>query len=206
LLLEQGDGAAAEQKYRQALAVDSRQAQAYAGLGRLLRVRDQYALALQQIDAAIAIEPNNAQWYILRGSTCFDARQFQAGVEAYEHALQIEEKSVSPAVDVRHIQAQIHLGRAMMFGGNSEPGPAEAELREAVGLEPANSLLTVQLARLLVGQKRHDDALQVIEACLQQPALRSVERAPLQQLLESLRRERGRAAPPDTSAAGPRRR
>ena len=211
LYLEQGDGAAAEQKYRQALAVDPRQVQALAGLARIARLRDDHAHALEHIDAAIAIEPDNAQWLAQRGATLYDAQRFEAGVEAYEQALRIVAAGPSPAVDPNHLRAQVHLGRGMVLARSQQDAPAEAELRQAIGLEPANSRHSVQLARLLVAQGRLEEALQVIQACIDQPALRPVERAPLQQLLESLRQDAerggagGRAVAADSVRARPRR-
>jgi Tfp pilus assembly protein PilF len=189
LYLEQADGAAAEQKYRQALAVDPRQVQAFAGLARIAQLRDDPVHAIEYIDAAIAIEPENAQWQVQRGAMLYDAQRFQAGVEAYERALQILEAKPNPGLDANHLRAQVHLGRGMVLARSQQDAPAEAELRQAIALEPANSRHSVQLARLLVAQGRLEEALQIIQACLDQPALRPVERAPLQQLLAGLRQD-----------------
>lgn len=81
------------------------------------------------------------------GVRAFENRNYKAALEHFSRVLEVDPGNLS----VREYVARAHYHRASL-------GPAEAECRRILEQDPANSYVTLLLARSLERQSRHDEA------------------------------------------------
>jgi TolB-like protein/DNA-binding SARP family transcriptional activator len=161
--------------FRQAIALDSGYAGAWAGLARMhgrlalsddtaVSPHDHMVLAEQAARKAIALddslgEAHAAFGIVRRGNVDL------AGAES--------ELKLAVALDPK--SARFHLWLAQIYGWTERPAEALAEARRALALDPLWPTANAELARALMVDGRCDDALAELEKvrALQPPLLRA---------------------------------
>jgi len=161
--------------FRQAIALDSNFAAAYAGLARMyLRTRsgeetrvarrERLALAEQAALKALAIDGSLAEAHATHGlvrRNVYDA----AGAEA----------ALKRAVSLEPTNARFREWLAQVFVWTERPGEALAEARRALELDPLSPTASAEVAHALLAHERCDDALVHLAriAALRPPLLRA---------------------------------
>jgi DNA-binding SARP family transcriptional activator/TolB-like protein/Tfp pilus assembly protein PilF len=176
VLLRSDSGAqAAVDYFRQAIALDSTYAAAYAGLARIyLRLglagaangsqRDRLALAERSAEKALALDDSLADGHAALGL-----------VRSARFDLGSAESHLKRAVDLEPTGAAFHewLGQLYVFVGR--PADALSEDQRALELDPLSPSANAELGRSLLANGRPDDALAQLQkvAALQPPLLRA---------------------------------
>jgi DNA-binding SARP family transcriptional activator len=160
--------------FRQAVALDSSYAAAWAGLARMtFRVafdRDFRSAAAARSEAeaaarkAVALDDSLAEAHAVLGMMRAMAYDFPAGERHLRRAIALE-----PA------RARIREWAATFYLLSDRPAEALAEAERALALEPLSSTATAEVARALLANGRCDEALDRLEgiAALDPPLLRA---------------------------------
>ncbi len=186
----------AEALYREVIAHDPGNADAWHLLGTVFHAGGQPGLAVAHIARAIQVRPDIATFHNNLGNALLDSGKPEHARMCFEHALWL---------DPRYAEAHVNLGNALQALGKPEeavfcyvkaieliPGLAEAHnnlgnalaslgrdeegilcLREALRLKPDYAAAYVNLARLLRAAKRHEEAA----ACCQEAIRRKPDLA-----------------------------
>ena len=102
----------AEQKFRQALAVDPNLAFAHIGYGHLLSDLGRHDEALREADAALRVDPVSVYGEVLKAHFEYQARHYDIAAEGIRRALELEP---------HYWVAQITLGKIQASSGQYEP-------------------------------------------------------------------------------------
>ena len=161
-LLRAGNPHEAEPLFRNALALDPRDAQAMLGLGIIAHQTGHFAAALELFDRSIALDPTLVAAHVNRGNSLAARQQHDAAVEAFETAL-----ALSPDLP----SALINLATALHALGRLDDAVAALERGEA--RQPGSPELLNNLGNFYKDQGRLTAAL----ACYQ----RALELNPMMQ-------------------------
>lgn len=147
--------AEAETLYRQLLNSQPDNAQVLHLLGLAAYQRGDAATAVAEIGKAVAINPNQPDYFCNLGLALRANGQPQQAVAAYRRALQL-----SPRDAVIHS----NLGSALQY--LQLPDEAEASYRTSLKLEPDNPSTLFNLGNLLSDRARHAEAVQCYRQAL----------------------------------------
>lgn len=154
-LLALNDFAAAEQSFRQALACDSRYAEAWCNLALLLNRAGKYEEAEQAARTALEIRPGFAGALSNLGSILLNLGRFVEGVAAYRQAVELQ-----PDL----IEAQINLATAV-----EEPGRliiAMDHFRRILAHQPDSYSALMRMAQGHLALREHDLAEDYVQKVL----------------------------------------
>ncbi|MEM7229067.1 MAG: sulfotransferase [Planctomycetota bacterium] len=159
-MLEQGRLGGAEQFAEQALAIDKRNADAMAVLGRAATERDQYDIAIDWLKKAMSIDRKNALLPCTIGTTLIAAGRFREARTWFDRAMKLD-RNLRPAT----------VGMAQMYEMDGKPDSA---LRLLTPYRESNQLtpdMMVVLMRVLSSKGDRAEAIAFAESCLQQELL-----------------------------------
>jgi tetratricopeptide (TPR) repeat protein len=149
----------AEANLRRAVELGPAAAANHAALGALLRLRAKTGEAIAAYRAAAERAPHDAGvWFALGNLLGAEQRHLEAAA-AYDKALELRPNWAS---------ALSKLAGARL--GLGAPADAEALSRRAVGLEPANMELVIDLGTILQAERRHDEAIDCYRQALESDA------------------------------------
>lgn len=124
-LEREGNVAAAEARYREALAVDERFAEAHAGLGALLGAQGRRAEALDHLRTAARLRPRDARAQVNLGIALRSQGHIEEATARYRRALELEPTMA---------QAHFNLGNALAEAGDL--AGARQHYRQALATRP----------------------------------------------------------------------
>lgn len=152
VLHQQGDLAAAAVSYRQAIALNPDDGNAYRNLGWVLAAQGQQTAAIQVYRQAIARLPGEVKTYNDLGCLLIQQGRFAEAVELYQRAIALQPH-----------EALLHnnLGQAL---APQHPAAAIGAYRKAVALDPTLAQTHYNLGLLWQQQQEHAAAI----ACFQQ--------------------------------------
>ncbi|MBI5657562.1 MAG: tetratricopeptide repeat protein [Geobacter sp.] len=127
---------AAENEFRQAIAIDPRHARARYNLGVIRASRGEYAAARSDYEAALALDPALAEAHNALGSLRAATGNLEGAISSYRQALRL---------DPTLADARNNLGAALAATGRTEA--AIIEIESAVRLNPENAAYHDNLAR-----------------------------------------------------------
>jgi len=175
LLLRSDSGARAGLEYfRQAIALDSNYANAYAGLAVMhwrigfgddaLSRSDRFALAEQAALKAVALDDSSAE-----------AHEALSFVRRDNYELVSAAMELNRAVALEPTNARFHEGLVQLYAMTQRPAEALVEGRRALELDPLSPTANAELARALLVSDRCDEALAQLEKLrsLRPPLLRA---------------------------------
>ena len=163
------DGAAAD--YRKSIALDPKQFGPHLSLGLLLARKEQPQQAREQLDAAVALEP--------------DPPNPNAKAQAYRALARLERTS-DPAAARDNLLHALRLGpeapddallTAEIAAANADDETAEAAYRRVLAKQPESSAAVAGLVHLLLKQKKYAEAEPLLRSAIERdpddPALNS---------------------------------
>lgn len=135
-------GGSKDQAKQQAEEIHKRNAhQGHLAFGLIHMMKEEYALAEREYQAAIALDSNEMQPYYSLGYLYARQKQFDRATELFENLLKTHPDQVS---------SYFHLGRiAVMSGKNLDQG--EAYLQKYLQTEPSDESPSFAFAHLLLG-------------------------------------------------------
>lgn len=134
------------------VAADPKNVQARLDLGQMLLAGHQYPRALEQAKAILAIDPKNADAYGLKSAIALANGDRQEALTDIQQALAIDPS-----------RAGFHAQLGLIQGANpADAKDAEAQVREAVKLDPKNAPAHMLLSAML--QRKGDTAGALAEA------------------------------------------
>jgi uncharacterized protein (TIGR02466 family) len=125
--------------YLNGLRADAKHRGAQHGLALLFRQEGQLPLALQHIDGAIAVAPDDAELHLSRGNILIDMGRHEAAVTSYERAIDLRPD---------YLEAHQALNNALWLYGDAHR--YLESLRRALQRVPAAVKLHVELAHRLI--------------------------------------------------------
>ncbi len=128
------------------------QAAAFAINANLYYQKRQYVLALKEIDKAIALEPENADYYRRRGAVLH-------AMKRYDEALKFKNKAIALEPD----NASYYDSRGATLHGMGRYCEALIDYNRAIALDPNNASYYNSRGITLHALKRYDEALQDAE-------------------------------------------
>jgi DNA-binding SARP family transcriptional activator/Flp pilus assembly protein TadD len=168
-------GRAALEYFRQAVALDSNYAAAYAGLARMhIRVAvgddrelsrpDRLALAEQAALKAVALDDSSG-----------DAHFALSHVRRHNYEMASAEKELKRAVALDPTNAGYRAWLVLLYVVTERPAEALVESRRALELDPLSPLANAEVAHALLANDRCDEALAQLETLrsLRPPLLRA---------------------------------
>jgi cellulose synthase operon protein C len=151
--IETGDLLVAARLFTEAQAVadrllqkDPNDADAHALQASLDFAQDNRDAALQELQKAVALDPNRPEFYVQLAAVQ-SAKHMDSAESSLQKALAINPK-FSPAME----------SLAIVYQNSGRSGEAEHLLKEAIALDPRNLRPRQQLARLYLSQNRKADA------------------------------------------------
>jgi len=132
--------------------------------------------ARSELDRVLAFDPSSAEAYFLQARYEMDVAM-RSAVDYDQAGLEIAARALERALTLQpgHVDARILMGRLRNLQGR--PGEAWTALQEARKLDPANPLLAVNEADLLMAKGRYPEALQRCEAAARAPTTREFVRS-----------------------------
>ncbi len=143
-----GDMRGAAKFFREALAVNPRNAEAHAFLGGILLNNEQFEEAREHLDAALKINPKNGEAY-------FNLGVIEATEHHYDEALKRWKKAVAVAPDF--IQAYNNMSLVLVTLGREKE--AEEVMKRGVAANPKSAEARSNLGRLYFSLGRRDEAI-----------------------------------------------
>jgi tetratricopeptide (TPR) repeat protein len=122
-------------------------------------MQDEYERAREDLDVAIAEEPDDASLREALGMACMMSEQFDAAREAFDKAIELDPDAAGPL-----------LQRARVFAVEGEREKALADIDRAVDLAPRDPSARLLRARILQQAGQSERALADVESVLQQDA------------------------------------
>lgn len=206
-LLERGDLAGAEERFRSATEADPGSRNAWHDLGVLLRERGELAGAERAFRRSLALDDRNAEGYNNLGLTLAAADRPEEAVRAYREGIAADPRHPGLRVNlalllqqggrdaeaadeyrafllsgIRDGRVNANLGICLIRTGRVEEG--EAEIRRGIEISPLAPGPPLLLAERLAASGRTEEARAVLEeARSRMPEERSIETA-LRDLLE----------------------
>jgi TolB-like protein/DNA-binding SARP family transcriptional activator len=162
--------------FRQAVAIDSTYAAAYAGLARMygrlrstedpgMPIADLEALFLQAALKAVALGDSVAEAHAALGLARMNVEQDYRSAEV----------ELKRAVELDPTQARTHEWLVLIYLQTGRPAEALAEARRALEIDPLSPSAHAEVAHALLANGRHDEALAHLEhvRSVQPPLLRT---------------------------------
>ncbi|MEC4815136.1 MAG: tetratricopeptide repeat protein [Scytonema sp. PMC 1069.18] len=146
----------AEQKYKQVLAWDNNQADAWLDLCILYYKTNRYQPALNALVHSIQLEPSQAINYYTMGVVLEKLGATSHAMEAYEQAIALEPEAIDP---------YNNLGNILLEKG--EIDKAEANYRQAIAANPKHFGSYLNLGNVLMERQQIDEAIVIYEQALQ---------------------------------------
>jgi serine/threonine-protein kinase len=166
----------AQEYFRQAIAIDSTYAAAYAGLARMygrlrstedpgMPIADLEALFLQAALKAVALGDSVAEAHAALGLARMNVEQDYRSAEV----------ELKRAVELDATQARTHEWLVLIYLQTGRPAEALAEARRALEIDPLSPSAHAEVAHALLANGRHDEALAHLEHVrnVQPPLLRT---------------------------------
>ncbi|HTQ80147.1 MAG TPA: tetratricopeptide repeat protein, partial [Thermoanaerobaculia bacterium] len=141
----------AEEKYRQAAALQPGFASAYSGWGSLKRAQRRFDAAAALYEQSLRLDSRQAYVWSNLGNVCADRRQYPVALRHFRHAIQL---------DPRYAAAWNGEGYALWRLGRKTE--AEARLRRSLDLDPGFTWAYLNLARMRLEEGRLDEALETL--------------------------------------------
>jgi serine/threonine-protein kinase len=154
--LERGDNAAARRHFSYAIENDHRCAEAYAGRARALAGLKHYEAALEDWNAALAQQPDNAQWYRRR-----------AHIQRQRSALAAAFADLSTAIDLQPELADLYFERAMLRSEMDDSRGQMVDLDRAIRLADNHRPARLARARARMDQQLWQAAILDCDALIQ---------------------------------------
>ncbi len=165
----------AEQVYRQIVAAEPDNADAWNLLGAVCINQNRFEEAVQHLDEALRLNPRHHAAHDNRGVLLGKQGRYAEAIESFQRALAIQPN-----------QAVTYLNMAEALQRNGQPNEAIAAFRHVLALAPDSLRVHSELARALADEHRPGEALlhwqQVVQAKPHDPALRFELAAVLSQL------------------------
>ncbi|HUG76418.1 MAG TPA: tetratricopeptide repeat protein [Burkholderiales bacterium] len=158
-LFKQGRVQEAEAAWREALAADARQLEAWIRLGDLLRLGGRLEESLACLERAVELDEESAAAQIALGMALREKGRTHAAVERFELALRL---------DPANAQAHQQLGEILRY--ENRIAEAERRFREGLKARPGEPRLLVDLGMALADQMRYDEAFACIGEALARDA------------------------------------
>ena len=146
---------AAIKNYHQATKENTKEATAWAGLGRCFVLQDSWEQARHFFQKAIDLKPKNSEYWLARAEMDFKIGHFASAQEAYEEVL---------AIDTENIAA--YLGWSLLLDGQNELNQAISLLNEALTFAPENADLMYRLVAYLLKKGASKEATLYLELAL----------------------------------------
>jgi Flp pilus assembly protein TadD, contains TPR repeats len=141
--------------YRQALALDERNATAHNNLGFLLAQQKQWKDALTHLQRAVELVPKNANFLANLGQTLAATGALQDGLDILHKAANL---------DPANAQVWDNLGRLRLNMGDN--AGAENAWRQALRNAQFDARIITELATAIALQNRHNEAIQLYQQAL----------------------------------------
>jgi Flp pilus assembly protein TadD len=165
----------AEQVYRQIVAAEPENADAWNLLGAVCINQDRFGEAVQHLDEALRLNPHHHAAHDNRGVLLGKQGRYAEAIQSFQRALAIQPN-----------QAVTYLNMAEALVRNGQPGEAIGAFRRVLALAPDSLRAHSELARALSDERRPGEALlhwqHVVRAKPHDPALRFELAAALSQL------------------------
>ena len=145
----------AEKKYREILQWDSKHLESWQQLGILYYTCEQYEAALETLNIAIELAPNNAISHHYLGLTLAKLGQISEAITEQEQAIKL---------DLNHLEAYLHLGQ--LFSEIGEVDRAEVVYQYAISIHPDQAKLYIQLGKLFTVKNQLDQAMSACQTVL----------------------------------------
>lgn len=155
-LRDAGDFAGAEQRFREAVALDPVSAEAWGVLAETLEAAGRPEAAVEPYRRAAFLEPDQLPWGMALAGALAAAGRDEASAAIWRQVL-----------ERRPDAARAHRGLARQLVRLGKPGEAVAHFREALVLDSADRETAAELAATLVGTGDARAAIEIL-----QPALR----------------------------------
>jgi TolB-like protein/DNA-binding SARP family transcriptional activator len=164
--------------FRQAVALDSTYAAAYAGMARMysrlgstenpgMPIRDLEALSLQAALKAVALDDSLAEAHASLGT-----------IRMYiDPDYRLAETELKRAIELDPTQARIREWLVLLYLRTERPAEALAEARRALKIDPLSPSAHAEVAHALIADGRYDEALAHVEHIqnVQPPLLRTAQ-------------------------------
>ncbi len=135
--------------FDRALAADKSYAWAHRGRALVLAdILNETAEALQESDRAIALDPDNALFYLEKGNVYNQRGEYEPAAECYNRAIQI---------DPKYLVARLNLCVVLEAKGNFDQALAAAA--NAIEVDPKSSDAWLHQGYCLGALERHEDAI-----------------------------------------------
>ncbi len=150
--------AAAEEAFRQAVALAPMHAEALFHLGRLHRARNDIRGAIEYYRRAVAAKPNFTDAHVNLGMMLVDVGDVKEAIGHLEQAHRLRPDDPAIIVDLGIARARSSASQAI------------ADFQRALALRPGHIDAMANLAKVLSSIARHDEAIELFETALaQQP-------------------------------------
>ena len=165
-LVQKGLFVEAEEVLRRALEIDPGDRSARREMANLLRVQERREEALEAYRGLLEIDPNYALAHSYVGDLLVQLQRYEEAVEPLSKALRFIKSapSVTPDLPTAH-SVHVLLGTALRELGRT--GPAEANFRQALQLEPRNMDALEQVAAAEFRRRRYREALELYRTQLE---------------------------------------
>ncbi|MEH2287939.1 tetratricopeptide repeat protein [Nostoc sp.] len=162
-LSQQGSAAQTAYKFSEAeaiwyrvLQIDSKNANAYVGLGRALGSQGKYDEALAAFQKAIQLDPNNANAYGGLVRALGDQGKYDEALAAFQKAIQLDPEN-----------AYAYGGLGYMLVNQGKYDEAIAAYQKAIQLDPKYANAYISLGYVLENHGKHDEALVAYQKAIQ---------------------------------------
>lgn len=169
----------AQAAYAEAIKL-SANAGAYTGLARTLIAQRQFGPAEEQVDAALAREPNNTEALLIKGQLRRAARDFPGALANYDKAIAAEPRSL-----------RARLERADFLIGQNQTEKASADVEAVLKAVPRNQMALYYKALITARSNNLDGAAQILQSL---PAEFLASHQPAQYLAGVVAYQRGQYA------------
>ncbi|MBI4050563.1 MAG: tetratricopeptide repeat protein [Candidatus Doudnabacteria bacterium] len=153
---EKGDFDEAERKFIKAIEKDSRNEEAYAGLGKIYLAQKNYEEAIEVYKYLVKHFPANDLYHANLAQAYHGNKLYEQAIEAYEQAI-----ALSPDNAKRYV----NLGLSLEAKNHTEE--AILNYRKAADLERTNTQFLMVLAEALIKKDDKEEAEHILEQILQ---------------------------------------
>ena len=141
--------------YYQATKANTKEATAWAGLGRCFVLQDSWEQARHFFQKAIDLKPKNSEYWLARAEMDFKIGHFASAQEAYEEVLRIDSENIAA-----------YLGWSLLLDGQNKLNEAISLLNEALNFAPENADLMYRLVAYILKKGASKEATLYLELAL----------------------------------------